>query len=106
MNESGFRFFEFKPPDRSEDAQIKNDAPSKLAEVEQRDGRILRQGNENAVAAIYRYVTGSPGNTRPPAVNDAGGPFHLAHAVWRRTKAFANPLFLFVFSFFRVFVFS
>lgn len=33
------------------------DAPWKPAEVEQRDGRILRQGNENAVVAIYRYVT-------------------------------------------------
>jgi hypothetical protein len=33
------------------------DAPWKPAEVEQRDGRILRQGNENEEAAIYRYVT-------------------------------------------------
>ncbi|MBS0265668.1 MAG: DEAD/DEAH box helicase family protein, partial [Planctomycetes bacterium] len=33
------------------------DAPWKPAEVEQRDGRILRQGNENAEIAIYRYVT-------------------------------------------------
>jgi hypothetical protein len=33
------------------------DAPWKPAEVEQRDGRILRQGNENAEVAIYRYVT-------------------------------------------------
>jgi hypothetical protein len=33
------------------------DAPWKPAEVEQRDGRILRQGNENKEAAIYRYVT-------------------------------------------------
>jgi len=33
------------------------DAPWKPAEVEQRDGRILRQGNENQEAAIYRYVT-------------------------------------------------
>jgi hypothetical protein len=33
------------------------DAPWKPAEVEQRDGRILRQGNENEVVAIYRYVT-------------------------------------------------
>lgn len=35
------------------------DAPWKPAEVEQRDGRILRQGNENAEVAIYRYVTES-----------------------------------------------
>src|SRR5205085_7598239 len=27
------------------------------AEVEQREGRILRQGNENEEVAIYRYVT-------------------------------------------------
>ncbi len=33
------------------------DAPWKPAEVEQRDGRILRQGNENKEEAIYRYVT-------------------------------------------------
>src|SRR5207244_3225852 len=33
------------------------DAPWKPAEVEQRDGRILRQGNANAEVAIYRYVT-------------------------------------------------
>jgi N12 class adenine-specific DNA methylase len=33
------------------------DAPWKPAEVEQREGRILRQGNENQDVAIYRYVT-------------------------------------------------
>jgi hypothetical protein len=33
------------------------DAPWKPAEVEQRDGRILRQGNQNAEVAIYRYDT-------------------------------------------------
>ena len=33
------------------------DAPWKPAEVEQRDGRILRQGNQNEQVAIYRYVT-------------------------------------------------
>ena len=33
------------------------DAPWKPAEVEQRDGRILRQGNENESVSIYRYVT-------------------------------------------------
>ena len=33
------------------------DAPWKPAEVEQREGRILRQGNENAEVSIYRYVT-------------------------------------------------
>jgi hypothetical protein len=33
------------------------DAPWKPAEVEQREGRILRQGNPNAEVAIYRYVT-------------------------------------------------
>lgn len=33
------------------------DAPWKPAEVEQRDGRILRQGNQNEEVAIYRYVT-------------------------------------------------
>jgi N12 class adenine-specific DNA methylase/predicted RNA methylase len=33
------------------------DAPWKPAEVEQREGRILRQGNSNAEVAIYRYVT-------------------------------------------------
>jgi hypothetical protein len=33
------------------------DAPWKPAEVEQHDGRILRQGNTNAEVAIYRYVT-------------------------------------------------
>ena len=36
---------------------IRLDAPWKPAEVEQRDGRILRQGNENEEVAIYRYVT-------------------------------------------------
>ena len=33
------------------------DAPWKPAEVEQREGRILRQGNDNPSVAIYRYVT-------------------------------------------------
>jgi hypothetical protein len=33
------------------------DAPWKPAEVEQREGRILRQGNSNKQVAIYRYVT-------------------------------------------------
>jgi hypothetical protein len=33
------------------------DAPWKPAEVEQREGRILRQGNENPEVAIFRYVT-------------------------------------------------
>lgn len=33
------------------------DAPWKPAEVEQREGRILRQGNRNPEVAIYRYVT-------------------------------------------------
>ena len=33
------------------------DAPWKPAEVEQREGRILRQGNENEEVTIYRYVT-------------------------------------------------
>ncbi len=33
------------------------DAPWKPAEIEQREGRILRQGNENAEVAVYRYVT-------------------------------------------------
>ena len=33
------------------------DAPWKPAEVEQREGRILRQGNENKEVFIFRYVT-------------------------------------------------
>ena len=33
------------------------DAPWKPAEVEQREGRILRQGNENEQVSIHRYVT-------------------------------------------------
>jgi N12 class adenine-specific DNA methylase len=33
------------------------DAPWKPAEVEQREGRILRQGNENEEVGVYRYVT-------------------------------------------------
>ncbi len=33
------------------------DAPWKPAEVEQREGRILRQGNENEEVTIFRYVT-------------------------------------------------
>src|SRR6202035_3456002 len=33
------------------------DAPWKPAEVEQRDGRILLQKNENKQVAVYRYVT-------------------------------------------------
>jgi len=33
------------------------DAPWKPAEVEQREGRILRQGNENEEVAVFRYVT-------------------------------------------------
>ena len=33
------------------------DAPWRPADVEQREGRILRQGNQNKVIQIYRYVT-------------------------------------------------
>jgi N12 class adenine-specific DNA methylase/prefoldin subunit 5 len=33
------------------------DAPWRPADVEQREGRILRQGNKNEVISIYRYVT-------------------------------------------------
>jgi len=33
------------------------DAPWRPADVEQREGRILRQGNKNAVVSIYRYVS-------------------------------------------------
>ena len=33
------------------------DAPWRPADVEQREGRILRQGNSNAAVQIYRYVT-------------------------------------------------
>src|SRR5438034_4975406 len=33
------------------------DAPWKPAEVEQREGRILRQGNDNEEVSIHRYVT-------------------------------------------------
>ncbi|MEI6083700.1 MAG: DEAD/DEAH box helicase [Verrucomicrobiota bacterium] len=33
------------------------DAPWRPADVEQREGRILRQGNNNAVVQIYRYVS-------------------------------------------------
>lgn len=33
------------------------DAPWKPAEVEQREGRILRQGNSNEEVSIFRYVT-------------------------------------------------
>jgi hypothetical protein len=33
------------------------DCPWKCSKIEQRDGRILRQGNTNAEVAIYRYVT-------------------------------------------------
>ena len=33
------------------------DAPWRPADVEQRDGRILRQGNRNAEIEMYRYIT-------------------------------------------------
>lgn len=33
------------------------DAPWRPADIEQREGRILRQGNENSVVRIQRYVT-------------------------------------------------
>lgn len=33
------------------------DAPWRPADVEQREGRILRQGNRNATVRVYRYVT-------------------------------------------------
>ena len=33
------------------------DVPWKPSEVEQREGRILRQGNMNKVVRIFRYVT-------------------------------------------------
>ncbi|MFZ5497046.1 MAG: DEAD/DEAH box helicase family protein [Verrucomicrobiota bacterium] len=33
------------------------DAPWRPADIEQREGRILRQGNRNAVVQVFRYVT-------------------------------------------------
>ncbi len=33
------------------------DAPWRPADIEQRDGRILRQGNENEYVKVFRYVT-------------------------------------------------
>ncbi len=33
------------------------DAPWRPADVEQREGRILRQGNKNPVVSVFRYVT-------------------------------------------------
>ena len=33
------------------------DAPWRPADVEQREGRILRQGNTNSIVSIFRYVT-------------------------------------------------
>ena len=33
------------------------DAPWRPADVEQREGRILRQGNLNKTVQVYRYVT-------------------------------------------------
>jgi SNF2 family DNA or RNA helicase len=33
------------------------DAPWRPSDVEQREGRILRQGNKNAIASVFRYVT-------------------------------------------------
>jgi N12 class adenine-specific DNA methylase len=33
------------------------DAPWRPSDVEQRDGRIMRQGNTNATVGIYRYIT-------------------------------------------------
>src|SRR5439155_24041728 len=33
------------------------DCPWRPADIAQRDGRILRQGNQNPTVAVYRYVT-------------------------------------------------
>lgn len=33
------------------------DCPWRPSDIEQRDGRIMRQGNENPVVGVYRYVT-------------------------------------------------
>ena len=33
------------------------DAPWRPRDIEQREGRILRQGNKNEMVSIYRYVT-------------------------------------------------
>ena len=33
------------------------DIPWRPSDIEQREGRILRQGNENSKVQIYRYVT-------------------------------------------------
>jgi hypothetical protein len=35
------------------------DCPFRPADIEQREGRILRQGNKNEVVEIFRYVTKS-----------------------------------------------
>lgn len=36
------------------------DCPWKPSSIEQREGRGIRQGNENEEVAIYRYVTKEP----------------------------------------------
>ncbi len=46
------------------------DAPWRPADVEQREGRILRQGNKNSVVQIFRYVT--EGTFRRLHVADVG----------------------------------
>ena len=33
------------------------DAPWRPADIEQREGRIVRQGNQNEFVSIHRYVT-------------------------------------------------
>lgn len=50
------------------------DAPWRPADVEQREGRILRQGNKNAVVSVFRYVVTSP---KAPSTPTCGRP-------WRR----------------------
>ena len=48
------------------------DAPWRPADIEQREGRILRQGNTNGVVKIFRYVT--EGTFAPPAVSRRSSP--------------------------------
>lgn len=53
-------------------------APQKPAEVEQHEGRILRQGNDNEQVSIYRYATeGILRCLHLPGAGDQGS-FHFA----------------------------
>jgi hypothetical protein len=62
------------------------DAPWRAREIEQREGRILRQGNDNLEIQIYRYVTEGSFDAYMWQVLERKRPHHQSGHEWQRHR--------------------